>query len=130
MAIKIRGIDGMSIAEIDQALTDGGRFVFYEFTISIIILTFKRSSDIFYVPPGGSLVAKGLPYILVSLLLGWWGIPWGPIYTVGTIFTNLNGGQDVTNAVAADLFRYPIDERAPPAERGDIRADYNPPRPA
>lgn len=28
---------------------------------------------------------KGVIYSLVSLLLGWWGIPWDPIYTVGAV---------------------------------------------
>ena len=31
--------------------------------------------------------------------LGWWGVPWGIIYTPLTIFTNLFGGQDVTDEV-------------------------------
>jgi hypothetical protein len=36
---------------------------------------------------------------VVSLLLGWWGLPWGPIRTVQSIFVNLTGGQDATAAV-------------------------------
>jgi len=30
---------------------------------------------------------------LKTLLLGWWGIPWGPIYSVQAIFSNLFGGE-------------------------------------
>jgi ATP-dependent phosphoenolpyruvate carboxykinase len=29
-------------------------------------------------------------------LLGWWGIPWGPIYTIAAVVTNIRGGKDVT----------------------------------
>jgi hypothetical protein len=32
----------------------------------------------------------------LSLLFGWWGLPWGLIYTPLTLWTNLSGGRDVT----------------------------------
>ena len=43
-----------------------------------------------------SAVVKGLPYTLLSLVAGWWGIPWGPIFTIGALYNNLKGGKDVT----------------------------------
>jgi hypothetical protein len=46
---------------------------------------------------------RGCVYALVSLFLGWWGVPWGIIYTPMTVFTNLSGGQDVTDEVWARL---------------------------
>jgi hypothetical protein len=33
---------------------------------------------------------------MVSLLLGWWGVPWGLIYTPLTLWSNLSGGREVT----------------------------------
>ena len=36
-------------------------------------------------------------------VLGWWGIPWGPIWTISTIVTNLRGGRDVTNDVVRSM---------------------------
>jgi hypothetical protein len=32
--------------------------------------------------------------------MGWWGIPWGPIRSVQSLWTNLKGGVDVTAEVA------------------------------
>jgi len=29
----------------------------------------------------------------VTWLLGWWGIPWGPLYSIGALLTNLFGGE-------------------------------------
>jgi len=29
-------------------------------------------------------------------VLGWWGIPWGPIYTVQVLLNNLRGGVKQT----------------------------------
>lgn len=93
---KIRGIQGMTDVEVHQALLDGGRLVMFEYCISIIVMTFKRSSDIYFIPAEGSTLPRALPWIGLTLLLGWWGIPWGPIYTIGSTFTNFNGGHEVT----------------------------------
>jgi hypothetical protein len=38
-------------------------------------------------------------------LLGWWGFPWGFIYTPQVIAKNLQGGVDVTANVLASLPR-------------------------
>jgi len=94
---KIVGIEGMNDAEIAQAMTEGGRFVVYQYVVSIIVLTFRRGSAIHFIPPGESAAKKGLPYTFLTLIAGWWGIPWGPIYTVGALGTNLGGGKDVTH---------------------------------
>ncbi|WP_256364380.1 hypothetical protein [Nostoc piscinale] len=39
----------------------------------------------------------------MSLFLGWWGIPWGIIYTIQSVVTNLQGGKDVTPQVMSAL---------------------------
>ena len=46
---------------------------------------------------------RGLPWTLLTLLAGWWGIPWGPIYTIQSLVVNLKGGKDVTASLAAQL---------------------------
>lgn len=33
----------------------------------------------------------------ITWLLGWWGIPWGPIYSLQAIFTNMLGGKQPAN---------------------------------
>jgi hypothetical protein len=63
----------------------------------------KRSSDIYFIRAGESAVVRGLPYTVLSLLLGWWGFPFGPIFTVWVLITNLLGGKDVTSKVVAGL---------------------------
>lgn len=93
---KIVGIDHLTNAEINAAVEEGARFVAYQYTISIIVMTFRRSSAVHFVPAGSSAVVKGLPYTILTLVAGWWGIPWGPIYTIGSLAKNLSGGEDVT----------------------------------
>lgn len=103
-AIRIRGIEGLSPAELERELAAGGRFVFYEYCISFIALSLRRASDVYFLRAGKGRLARGLPYSLLSLLLGWWGVPWGFVYTPLVLITNFSGGCDVTEQVSA-LFR-------------------------
>ena len=87
---------GMSPNEIVFEVNRGGRFVVFQYCVSVVIITFKRSSAVKFVKAGESAAVKGLPYTLLSLIVGWWGIPWGFIYTPQVIYRNLKGGADVT----------------------------------
>src|SRR5207244_4686260 len=40
---------------------------------------------------------------LVSGFLGWWGIPWGPVYTIQALFVNGKGGSQPSPQNAAIL---------------------------
>jgi len=99
MATKIRGIEGMKNGELDFEIQRGGKFVLFQYCISIVVLTFRRPSDIYFLRQGENAVSKGLPFTLLSLVAGWWGIPWGPIYTIQSVYNNSCGGKDVTQAV-------------------------------
>ena len=101
----INGAEGMSDADLTNELDNGARLVVFEYTISVLIMTFKRPSGVFLIRKSESALLKGLPYTLLTLLGGWWGIPWGPIYSATTLFTNLGGGKDITASVRARLSR-------------------------
>lgn len=103
MAVKIRGIEGMRPGEVDFEIQRGARFVFFQYCISIVVLTFRRASDIYFLRQGESAVTKGLPFTLLSLVAGWWGIPWGPIYTIQSVYNNSRGGKDVTESVLSSV---------------------------
>ncbi len=103
MAIKIQGIEGLSQSEIDFELQRGAKFVLFQYCVSVVVLTFKRPSDIYFVRSNESATVKSLPFTLLSLVAGWWGIPWGPIYTIQSVYNNLNGGKDVTQQVRNSL---------------------------
>jgi hypothetical protein len=97
--MKINGIKDMTQQQLRQELECGAKFVIYQYCISIGIMTFKRPSSVYFVPAKGSAVAKGLGCTATSLLLGWWGIPWGPIYTISAVVKNMLGSTDVTSLV-------------------------------
>ena len=73
------------------------RLVFYEYCISLIFITLRRPSRLVRLPPGSRGLLRGLPYTIISLFCGWWGLPWGLIYTPLTMWTNLTGGREVSS---------------------------------
>ncbi|MEM8780132.1 MAG: hypothetical protein AAGF26_14920 [Cyanobacteria bacterium P01_G01_bin.49] len=101
--MKITGIEGMTREQINRELEKGGKFVIFQYCISIVILTFRRSSNIYFIQADQNALIKSIPYSLISLFLGWWGFPWGPIYTVGSIITNFKGGKNITPEVISSL---------------------------
>jgi hypothetical protein len=80
----------------------GERLVFYEYCISLVLISLRRPSAVVRLRPGQRAWIRGLPYTMLSLLLGWWCIPWGFLYTLLCLWTNLCGGRPIT---AADLAR-------------------------
>jgi hypothetical protein len=101
---KIVGLEDIqSGGQLQQEIQQGGKFVMYQYCISLLIITFKRPTNVYFIRQEESAVVKGLPFTLLSFLLGWWGIPWGPIYTIQSIWVNFKGGKDVTNEVIASM---------------------------
>ena len=96
---NIKNLEGMTTDQINRELAHGAKFVVYQFAISIVVMTFRRSSDIYFIKAGESGVVKGLPYTFMTLILGWWGIPWGPIYSISSLYNNLKGGNNITQEV-------------------------------
>jgi hypothetical protein len=74
----------------------GERLVFYEYCISLVFVTLRRPSRLYRLPPDSWGLRPGFRYTLLTLLLGWWGIPWGLIYTPLVLWTNLSGGREIT----------------------------------
>jgi len=101
--MKIKNIDGLSAEDLQQEVKEGGKFIYFPFTVSLIVVTFKRTSGVYLVRGKENAVVKGLPFVLISFFFGWWGFPFGPKYTIDNIRTNLKGGKDVTEEVMATV---------------------------
>ena len=96
---KIKNIEGLSFDDINRELSNGAKFVIFQYCFSIFIMTFKRGSNIYFIKAGESTVNHSIGFTLITLLFGWWGIPWGPIYSIGSLYTNLTGGKDISQEV-------------------------------
>src|SRR5712692_2712153 len=99
--MEIKGLEGMTAGEINFELQRGAKFVLFQYCVSVLLVTYKRASNVYFLKPGESAFVKGLPFTVVSLVAGWWGFPWGPIYTFQSLVTNLSGGKDITKEVVA-----------------------------
>ena len=101
--MKINGIEGLSTEQLQQEVQRGARFVMYQYCVSVLVMTFKRPSAVYFVRAGEGAVGKGLGFSGLSLLFGWWGVPWGPIYTLQSFWVNFRGGRDVTSEIVASV---------------------------
>lgn len=94
--MPIKNAEGLSAAQFHDELARGGRVVCFDYCVSFLVITFRRTSEPHLIRAGEGTLAASLPYTLLSLTLGWWGFPFGIIYTFTSLFTNLRGGRDVT----------------------------------
>ena len=99
----IAGAEGLNHRQVLEEIGRGGRFVVFLYAISLLIITFRRSTSVRFVRAGETVGADAWGPTLLTLVTGWWGIPWGPIYSVQSIFQNAMGGKDVTEALLAPL---------------------------
>jgi hypothetical protein len=97
--MKIKNIEGLSATDLQQQVSDGGKVVYFAYTVSLIIVTFRDTSGVYLIRSGENTAGKSFLFTIVSFLIGWWGVPWGPKYTMQAIRTNLKGGKDVTDEV-------------------------------
>jgi hypothetical protein len=73
--MKIQGIGEISPDQLKFEIQQGGRFVVYQYCFSALVVTSRQSTDVYFVRAGESRVLKGLPWTLLTLVAGWWGIP-------------------------------------------------------
>jgi hypothetical protein len=101
--MKIKNLEGLTLAQVEEEVAQGGKFVFYQYAVSVLVMSFKRPTEIYFLRAGQNAVVPGLGYTLLSAAFGWWGFPWGLIYTPTVLYSNLRGGKDITDEVMHDL---------------------------
>jgi hypothetical protein len=111
MAPPVRGVDGLTVSDVNRELDHGGRFVVFQWVVSPLLMSFKRSSPIYFVRANEGTFKKAWPYVGLSLLLGWWGVPWGLFWTPASILRNVRGGIDVTPTVVKALNSHELPPR-------------------
>jgi hypothetical protein len=104
--MQIKNIEGLRVSQIRDMVQQGGKFVVFPYTVSFILMTLKRSSDIYFIKADENTFKYSYGYVLLNLIVGWWGIPWGPIYTIGSAYHHVVGGKDLTQAVMSHLLQH------------------------
>lgn len=69
---RIKNIEGLTTEELNHELSNGAKFVVFQYCISVIILTFKRGSDVYFIRANESTAKHSIGFTLLSILLGWW----------------------------------------------------------
>lgn len=88
--------EGKSKQRLVGAIQSGYRVVRYPYVVSFIFITLRLQSPPYLVPPNDRSSGPG-KYSLLSMFAGWWGIPFGPIYTLQALASVNNGGKDVSD---------------------------------
>ena len=97
--VKVRGVEGLELEYIENEInSNGARFIYFPYCISVIAFTFSLNSKIYFIRRNEKPIRKGWIYLIISVILGWWGIPWGPIRTISAI-KNAFTGKDVTEYI-------------------------------
>lgn len=104
--MKVHGIQGLTPQQLADEVQVGARFVVFQWCASVIVVTFKKGTDVYYLRPGQNATLKGIGWALLSFVAGWWGF-WGIVYTPTAIVNDLSGGKDVTHSVMNLLMTQP-----------------------
>ncbi|MCU0703209.1 MAG: hypothetical protein MUF18_04375 [Fimbriiglobus sp.] len=64
----------------------------YPYVVSMVFVTLRYESRPYRVQSADSRYFRAIPYLMVSLLFGWWGLPWGPIQVWRAVWDCLDGG--------------------------------------
>lgn len=102
--MKIKGVQSRNITQIQDEISQGGKFVQYTWCISLLVVTYRYHSPVYFLRKNQNAFVKGLPFTLITLLLGWWSIPYGPFYTLASVYQNV-AGKCVTDVVMQRLYR-------------------------
>ncbi|TDU80924.1 hypothetical protein EI77_00225 [Prosthecobacter fusiformis] len=97
------GTEGMMLRDIEQDIMKGGRFIVHHWCFSIIILSFSRTTSTRYFRSWKSGIGRASFYSLVSMTFGWWGFPFGLLYTPLCLWKNARGGTDVTSDLLSQI---------------------------
>jgi hypothetical protein len=101
--MQIKNIEGLSVSQVRDLVQQGGKFVVFPYTVSFILMTLKRSSAIYFIRPDENTFKYSYGYVILNFFVGWWGFPWGPIYTIGSMYHHIVGGKDFTEVVMSQL---------------------------
>ena len=104
MKVKLGNYKSYSYQDLLKESHSGGRFVVYQWIIPLpLFAPVKRLSRVYFIDSSSSKSKYASKYNMLNLLLGWWGLPFGPIYLVKSIILNMKGGIDVTEDLMLNM---------------------------
>lgn len=112
MKQKIIIPETISFDRFNNELANGAKFITYNYCISIFFaVTLKRMSPAYLILPHEPPTKYKRKYNLLTRVFGWWGIPWGIVYSIRFLKSNNSGGLDITNDIMLNLTEMAFKER-------------------
>lgn len=99
----VKNFGSYHLEDYERVIREGGRFMYYPYCLSGVIYSSISFTDVYLVRTRKERILKAIWYGMISILFGWWAIPWGPIYTFQCLFVIFQGGYDVTGEVWEDV---------------------------
>jgi len=94
----------LTLDELKKKIDSGSRFIIFQYCISVFFaVTLKRFSPVIFINPDERLSKYYKRYNILSLIFGWWGLPWGPVYTIKYVNFNKKGGIDYTEEIMLNI---------------------------
>lgn len=92
-----------TLDELKTQIENGSRFILFPYCVSIFAFTFRKFSPAFLIKKDEDTSKHIRKFNLYTILLGWWGFPWGPIYSVKALHASKKGGLDVTDDIMLNI---------------------------
>jgi hypothetical protein len=94
----------LSLDALKKKVEQGSRFIVLPYCISVLFaITLRRFSPAILIHHDEELEVYQRKYKLITWLLGWWGFPWGPVYSLRYLKVIKSGGIDVTEEVILNI---------------------------
>jgi len=93
---------------LQARLLAGERFVVYHYAVSVIFYSFRHPTRVYVQRSRRHAVLMGLPWTLLTALLGWWSFPAGPVFTIQCLAMNLRGGEDVSGEILDHIRKHDV----------------------
>ncbi len=83
---------------------EGKRYVFYPYVVSLLVISLRRTmGGLRVVETGAWPLGPLFGAAAVTGLFGWWGFPWGLIWTPLTLYHLSRGGRDVSRDLIVQI---------------------------
>lgn len=77
-------------------ITPTSKLVRYTFVVSLVVITHRSESRYYFEDMEKSKASMAKLFsTLGSLLFGWWGLPWGPIWTIKAVIDNMANSDEI-----------------------------------
>lgn len=106
--LDLHAFSNVTEQEFRARLAAGERFVVYHYAVSVVVYSFRHPTKVYALRSGSRAVLRGLPWTVLTALLGWWAIPSGPVYTIQCLAMNLRGGEDVSADILEHIRRHDV----------------------